>query len=367
MNLKIKFELEETELKGEIENLIPSSSGGGTSTAVEIDNKTIVKGSDGKLKTAIGGYETIDFDITWDGDTTGKTFTEAGSQKCYHVSDEYFTKEQLIGATVEITQGTAKESVTITDEKVRESDGLVAIQLGIVSVSAPMTIEGLTFEKKGVYFVAENNNFVSRLFSGKVEKIPAKFIDQTLLEQEVDDVRTTANAAQTTANAAVPKSGGTMTAPLDVSNGSYKFRVGDPIYVSGAFTINYVKQNGSEERLSYFTSDDICIGSSSSGFYAGRTYTFVGDKTNNKYVEIDTLSGGYGAKIALHNVKYNEQKNLVIYNDGVVEITGNTLTIYGDKNSGGSALILHSSTENSSKNFKITVDDTGTLSATVVT
>ena len=249
---------------------------------------------------------------------------------------------------------------------------------------------------------SKNNYFISRLLIGKVEKIPARFIDQTLLEQEVDDVRTaaetaqttaetaqttaetaqttanaakttanaaqtTANAAQTTANAAVPKSGGTMTAPLDVSGGGYKVRVGESVYASKALAINAVKQDGGEERLSYFSDNEICIGSSSSGFYVNRQSIFVGNKADNKYVDIDALSSGRGAKIALHNVEYGKHKDLVIYNDGVMEITGNTLTIYGDKSSGGSALILHSSTENSSKNFKITVNDAGTLSATEVT
>lgn len=128
------------------------AGGGGTSTAVEIDNKTIVKGSDGKLKTAVGGYVTVDFDITWDGDTTGKTFVELSSQRYYHVSDEFVTKEQLIGATVEKTQGLEKVSMTIAEGDVQELDGVVVARVGIISVSAPTTIQEITFEKKGVYF-----------------------------------------------------------------------------------------------------------------------------------------------------------------------------------------------------------------------
>lgn len=128
------------------------AGGGGASAAVEIDNKTIVKGSDGKLKTAVGGYETVDFDITWDGDTTGKTFVELGLKKYYHVSDEFFTKEQLIGATVEKTQGSEKVSVTIAEGDVQELNGVVVARVGIISVPAPTTIQEITFEKKGVYF-----------------------------------------------------------------------------------------------------------------------------------------------------------------------------------------------------------------------
>ena len=241
------------------------AGGGGASAAVEIDNKTIVKGSDGKLKTAVGGYETVDFDITWDGDTTGKTFVELGPKKCYHVSDEFFTKEQLIGATVEITQGSEKQSMTITGDAVQEGNGVVTVQVGIISVPAPTTINGIAFEKKGVYFLAGNNNFISRLFAVTVEKIPEKFIDQTLLEQKVDDVRaaanaaqttaetaqttanaaqTTANAAQTTAETALPLAGGIMTGTLNMNENNI-------LLFKGSYT-DFVKVAAYKDNTQYY-------------------------------------------------------------------------------------------------------------------
>ena len=65
MNLKIKFELEETELKGEIENLIPSSSGGSLPSG----------GTTGQVLTK---NSNADGDAVWK-DSSGTAFSDDGS------------------------------------------------------------------------------------------------------------------------------------------------------------------------------------------------------------------------------------------------------------------------------------------------
>lgn len=65
MNLKIKFELEETDLKGEIENLIPSSSGGSLPSG----------GTAGQVLTK---NSNADGDAVWK-DTSGSEFSDDGS------------------------------------------------------------------------------------------------------------------------------------------------------------------------------------------------------------------------------------------------------------------------------------------------
>lgn len=65
MNLKIKFELEETELKGEIENLIPSSSGGSLPSG----------GTTGQVLTK---NSNADGDAGWK-DSSGAAFSDDGS------------------------------------------------------------------------------------------------------------------------------------------------------------------------------------------------------------------------------------------------------------------------------------------------
>lgn len=318
---------------------------GGTSTAVEIDNKTIVKGSDGKLKTSVGGYETVDFDITWDGDTTGKTFVEVGPQRYYHVSDEFFTKEQLIGATVEITQGSEKQPMTIVESDVQEFNGVVTIQVGIISVSAPTTIQGFTFEKKGVYFLAGNNNFISRLLAVTVEKIPEKFIDQTLLEQKVDDVRT--NFAKTV-SATVSFTFDKQTTDRDtfVFNSFHYYKISD-FNPDSADVISF---NGT--RANGDVSNNITTGTNCAqyGFFI-----VVNSPGSCSLPVTSSVTMNFTASSSGLYASYEEG------NEAVTADTAN----FEMKNQTG--IVLYSSTINSVKKFKISVDDSGTLSATEVT
>ena len=338
------------------------AGGGGTSTAVEIDNKTIVKGSDGKLKTAVGGYETVDFDITWDGDTTGKTFVELGPIKFYHVSDEFLTKEQLIGATVEITQGSEKVSMTIAEGDVNELNGAVVAQESIISVTAPTTTEGITFEKKGVYFLAGNNIFISRLFAVTVEKIPAKFIDQTLLEQKVDDVRTAAETAQTTAETA-------QTTAMNFAK---------MVYATVSFTFD--KQTTDRDTFVFNSFDYYKI----SDFHpdSADVISFNGTRANGDVYNIITTGTncvGYGLFIVVNSpgscslpVTSSVTMNFTAPSSGLYAkyTEGNEINTAGTANfemKNQTGIVLYSSTINSGKKFKISVDDSGTLSATEVT
>lgn len=321
------------------------AGGGGTSTAVEIDNKTIVKGSDGKLKTSVGGYETVDFDITWDGDTTGKTFVEINSTKYYHVSDEFFTKEQLIGATVEITQGSEKQPMTITEDAVQESDEVV-MSIGIISVPAPTTTGGVTFEKKGVYFSKfENTIFSSRLFAVKVEKIPGKFIDQTLLEQKVDDVRT--NFAKTVS--------ATVSFTFD------KQTTGRDTFVFNSF--DYYK-------ISDFNPDSADVisfnGTRANGGVSNNITTGTNCVEYGFFIVVN--SPGSCSLPVTSSVTMNFTASssglYASYREGDENMTAGTAN-FEMKNQTG--IVLYSSTINSVKKFKISVDDSGTLSATEVT
>lgn len=338
------------------------AGGGGTSAAVEIDNKTIVKGSDGKLKTSVGGYETVDFDITWDGDTTGKTFVEIGPEKFYHVSDEFFTKEQLIGATVEITQGSEKQSMTIAEGDVSELNGVVTTQVGIISVPAPTTTMGVTFEKKGVYFSAVNNDFISRLFAVKVEKIPAKFIDQTLLEQKVDDVRTAAETAKTTAETA-------QTTAMNFAK-----------MVSATVSFTFDKQTTGRDTFVFNAFDYYKISDFNPD--SADVISFNGTRANGDvYNTIQTGINcvGYGLFIVVNSpgscslpVTSSATMNFTASSSGLYAKygEGNEINTAGTANfemKNQTGIVLYSSTINSGKKFKISVDDSGTLSVTEVT
>lgn len=328
------------------------AGGGGASAAVEIDNKTIVKGSDGKLKTAVGGYvETKE--ITWDGDTTGKTFVELGSQRCYHVSDEFFTKEQLIGATVEVTQGSEKQSVTITEGDVSELNGVVTTQVGIISVPAPTTVQGFTFEKKGVYFLAGNNYFISRLFAVKVEKIPEKFIDQTLLEQKVDDVRTNfAKMVSATVSFTFDKQ--TTDRDTFVFNAFDYYKISD----FNPDTADVISFNGTRA-----TGDDYNIIKTGTNCAGYGLFIVVNSRGSCSLPVNDEVTMDFTAPSSGLYALYAEGNENMTAGTANFETAGTA--IFEIKNKTG--IVLYSSTINSEKKFKISVDDSGALSATEVT
>lgn len=158
-----------------------------------IDNKTIITDADGKLKTAIGGYETVDYDITWDGNTEGKEYVDISGIPYYLISERTFTTEQLIGCSIEFSSG--DNYYNIEENQIHSLvDGLLMIvtEQTIVVTGAPITIEGINFNKNGVYCAIANGSkkaaakaaiaptvpvYLTHLYKSQIEKIPDKFIN----------------------------------------------------------------------------------------------------------------------------------------------------------------------------------------------
>lgn len=163
-----------------------------------IDNKTIITDADGKLKTAIGGYETVEYDITWDGNTEGKEYVDLsggqGSQLYYLISERTFTTEQLIGCSIEFSSGNGYYNIEESQiHTVVDGILMIVTEHTIVVTGAPMTIEGINFNKNGVYCAIENGNgskkaakaaiaptvpvYLTHLYKSQIEKIPNRFIN----------------------------------------------------------------------------------------------------------------------------------------------------------------------------------------------
>ena len=149
-----------------------------------------------------------------------------------------------------------------------------------------------------------------------------------------DTAKTTADAAKTTADAALPKSGGAVSGvinfPRNYSDGSSV----------GLSITSYISSKVLNNRLS-----------------AGV------DQTVNKYIE-SVVTWMDGITIYSPNTITN-YRTVTIAAEGkrldFSDITKEPITI------GAKDIILSSSTANSTKKFRITVDDTGTLKATEVT
>ena len=194
-----------------------------------------------------------------------------------------------------------------------------------------------------------------------------------------ENAQTTAENAQTTANAALPKTGGTMSGNLtiDTENDSYQ-----TIISPGKMALQYVRSTGD-------VGDELVI----SGLGIPRIVAREGDSDGFKLSNMG-LSLGYTSedKDGIHlyhsngsssageiviqhtNINNHTEERISIASTGKIKCNnrlkfdcGSEIEVvqtYGK--TGGSAIILRSSTPNSTKKFKITVDDSGAISATEV-
>ena len=234
---------------------------------------------------------------------------------------------------------------------------------------------------------------ISRFVPGVV-KIDEKYLPDTVAtKSEVEAARTTANAArttanaaqttaenaqsmanaaQTTANAALPKTGGTMSGNLtiDTENDSYQTiispgemalqyvpsagDVNDELVISGWGTPRIVAREGSDSgfKLSDMGLSLGCTSTTKDGIHL--RHSNGSSSPGEIVIQHTNLNNHAKERISIASTGEIECSNRLKFNCGseieVVQPLGKT---------GGSAIILHSSTPNSRKKFKITVDDSG--------
>ena len=192
--------------------------------------------------------------------------------------------------------------------------------------------------------------------------------------------QTTANAAQTTANAALPKTGGAVSGNLtvDAKNDSYR-----TVISAGETALQYVNSAGTATDMVVISgrnTPSIVAGEDgSSGFNLSNSGLSLGYTSKNKdgiHLYHANGSSTAGEIVIQHTNLGNDAKERIsIASTGRITCNnrlkfdcGSEIEVvqtYGK--TGGSAIILRSSTADSTKRFRITVDDTGTLSATEVT
>ena len=199
-------------------------------------------------------------------------------------------------------------------------------------------------------------------------------------QSTADAAHTTAENAQTTANAALPKTGGTMSGNLtiDTENNSYQ-----TIISPGKMALKYVRSADSVEDVLAIsglgTSRIVANENGSTGFKLSEDGLSLGYTSKDKdgiHLYHSNGSSVAGEIVIQHtNLNNYDKERISIASTGKITCNnrlkfdcGSEIEVvqtYGK--AGGSAIILWSSTANSTKKFKITVDDTGTLSATEVT
>ena len=195
-------------------------------------------------------------------------------------------------------------------------------------------------------------------------------------QSAANNAQFTANNARSTADAA--KTAADNAIGADVVKDRYILRTGQNKDRGYGFSILYKESNGTEEVLSFFGPSFIQIGdlylSEDTIKLRDSNWSKIelGDFNSDNYVRIENNSGGSSdAKLTLSKYYMSElkAKQTVLYNSGKIDCPNHTLEInglQGKSNKDGSAIILTSATPESTKRFKITVDDSGIITATEV-
>ena len=201
---------------------------------------------------------------------------------------------------------------------------------------------------------------IQRVEGGPV-LIPAEYLDTTALETDIGNAQTTANSAQTTANEAqIAANNAQATANNAQTAATSDIRTNNLFFRSYGNTDNQT------------TDIPLNLGVKIGNMYkssTGRQYYPVSLTANDGL----QFSADTSNPTETHIHLYTEKSNNVI--SGILELHdnyGNFMRIRPDSITAyrltfENGIIIRSSTAGSTKKFKITVDDAGTLSATEVT
>lgn len=314
------------------------------------DDLTIVRDSDGKLSTSLGAYERS-FKIDWDSDTTGLPsfslkYTEGNYTLAipyYKVSDTVMTVDDFENENTSVSVVLSSSNYDDYDDfkynkgfihTLETGDGFIALKIGIfLSQAVPAVVaateDGATYTgvfvpKKGVYFprlsVDDRLYGTKALTVKRLKKIDEKFIP-----------------ARTGELIVVKVSGSGTSADPYTADKTYD-------YVKSAY-------EGGADIIAVWGNGEITGHATSAKSY-GIEFSAI-----EAYA---TIGSPY---ITIYAASFSSSENW-FFTEKRVPTRG---AMYEELNGLKTNFILNSSTEGSSKQFKITVDDEGTISATEVT
>lgn len=195
-----------------------------------------------------------------------------------------------------------------------------------------------------------------------VEGLEATAADATAAKTAAETAQSTAETAQTTANSAktaAETAQTTANSALTIEKGGISKGVigGTTIKAASSPSTNKYSASLNYQGLYFYmdSADALYTRIDSNGY---SVFGYI----NAKHI---TLSPGIGSSVDAHIlIKSDDTKSVSIRADGEINVVNpdNTLELVG-----ATALIVKSSTPNSTKKFKITVDDAGVISATEVT
>ena len=110
------------------------------------------------IKNRPGGYEES-FEITWDGDTTGRVSAtaEGVSGAWYKVSDKILMPDQFIGGTITLVHHGISEQISVTGDGIKKKKFgyMILLYIIIATETGDFNVDGLNIHipEPGVYFL----------------------------------------------------------------------------------------------------------------------------------------------------------------------------------------------------------------------
>ena len=356
------------------------------------------------VKNRPGGYDTVipAKEITWDGNPEGRETISIGNDAMVCVSSDVLSAEQFEGAELTISENGYERTEELHADSVTQiTPGIYAIwgDAAVVVTKPGATLNALIFPSAGVYFTKYEDakeaelRFISRLVikeSTKTAKIPNKYLDAPspddvaeakataeAAKTTAEAAQTTAEAAQTTAEAALPIAGGTMAGDIIMKSG-FGIRADEvtPLKMSINSEVSkpdfYVEKYGTKSRNEMylkagFTNDDSAASYVSLLFtrnFNTTTLTLPTDSSTSTIPAVLKLVGTNKKAVTL------DQVGMIVFREP--DDNAKYYHLKSDENDSLVAenfngIIINSSTPGSTKKFKITVNDSGTLTATEVT
>ena len=245
--------------------------------------------------------------ISWDGSVEGKIAISLYGLTWYHISDKVFSKEDLIGGTFELSNG---NSGVIGSEAINDNEEFISTESFIIVKMDNTEINGVIFPKSGIYFVYHEGIYTSSLSFERTIKLPERYLPDYLVEINRD--YTFSQVESLVRRGKIPY--------LQLGQ-DYKYA---RLYLSGS-ELNLI--SGFDPHL-YFSSFPI---------YRVGDGQRAEDITASFYT-VNLLKDSGWSDVSSHDITETNVQNKEIY----IRSTGNGIL------------------------FKITVDDSGTLTATAI-
>ena len=150
-------------------------------------------------------YEDTLVDITWDGDTIGKTKVDLTSVlgfNVYLMSNDTPSVEDLTGSTVTVYDGSSSMEFSVGSVQT-PSDNIIIVLDGyaFVILADNSEFNGIVFPSKGTYFANSDGAYVSRITKKVINQIDPKFINMNSFPKEVLKITVTYDSSTDTLSA----------------------------------------------------------------------------------------------------------------------------------------------------------------------